>query len=140
MTTAWSVFAVRVKPPASARIFKVLNCSRSLVSTNPPGLPTAPRTYTTPAWGTVTTSPAPSVMLFLVLPASMSSNKLMVMVSTGTAGEGMLPALMDFCGEVLGADKSGGSAAVPLAGEVEGAAAAVRGFVSGSGGFEPAGE
>src|SRR5580704_2314933 len=82
-----------------------------------------------PAWGTVTTSPACSVMLFFVFPDSMSSYKLIVMVSTGEEAEGVRASLMGFSWEVLGAGKSGGSAEAPLDEEGDGATA-VRGFVS----------
>src|SRR5277367_1635740 len=96
-----------------------------------------------PAWGTVTTSPACSTMLFFVFPVSMSWFKLTVIVSTGVASDGALRPLRDFSWEASGAGKYGGSMAAPLAGElVEGeveGAAWVSGFASDLAAVEPDG-
>src|SRR5271156_5001934 len=84
-----------------------------------------------PACGTVTTSPAWRRMLFFVLPASISSNKLTVIRSDGGAVEGPGRPFVDF--SCAGADNSGGSVEAVLPVEAEGAgdeglASAWRGF------------
>src|SRR5499427_4227548 len=89
--TASPFFAVAVVPPASANIFNVESCARSLLATNPPGLATAPKAYTIPAWGMVTTSPACRGMLFCVSPRSTISERLTVMmVGGGMASEALI--------------------------------------------------
>src|SRR5450755_2124156 len=87
MITACLSLAIRVSPPARDNTFRVVSSVRSLDRTNPPGRETAPRTYTMPACGTVTTSPALSTMLLRMSPVSNSSFKLIVKVFDGEGAE-----------------------------------------------------